>query len=988
MDWLLSAMDTSWTIDQQQAILASSRGWLPSQDHLKVIQQMYRQSEGEVRFDLGQQLVRRHLELGHLDEAADVLASLLPLAGPERQSDLQQRRIELELARGRPDTALGIFQTMHQGLTLDGGGLRRGIELATQAGNGGLRQRWLGQLAELEPENTEVQRALRAQQLGDGELDAALRTARRVIRVARPPTVDDLRQLARLAEWTGHPDEALTHWYALLQRQPDREASERAESLARQRLDWQRLAGVLRLRHQRRGLSEAEHILLADTLVRRGELEAARQQLQQALADQGDTPLIRERLVSLLTGQRRLPEAIQLLENAPGLSGEERLQLSRLYWRTRQPEKALAWLEDEFSEPGLADEAVAMRIDLALILGDDEQLRSAYASLIQPRQQPLPEELQERLLNLAIQFDDAERVVSLAADRFAETGDSRYLAIRAEFQRVLGRWQALAQTLAQWQKHDPAYAASAQYWGLTGELLQHRGQPDAAEVALQRAARLEPQNQQALARWGWFLVSHPQRLPGALPRILSSLAESPAEANIPLLAWGHAALGNREQSLNWFSAGGPSAQQDPLWLLAHAEQLQQAGRHRDAAELINQVNRLGNTRSLSDAELLQVYRISHQHRRAWPVLTRLLAEGRRSSRPLRPESGNAEAAGDYALAQDQTLLAEALLRPDEWHARLYPAPEEERTQQHALQLSHNRHDLGRTSNTTTRLTGMVAGDSRLWQFTAETLTATDTGLLIRQPGHRQQGQIGVQSNRGPYQWSATLGTQAGLDDDRLTAGLSLTTRPTDRWTLTLGHRHQEAVPDSAEAWWLASQDRSYLQLGYTPFSRLTLTQGLDYYQLQDHRGGNAGNGLTSETTAMYNVFRSDPAWTLGLNYRHQQARLDDTLSATLARYLAPGTTPEQVFTEDYRRVGLSSEWRHGEPGSLLRSGPSPRLYVRLDTGYVLSSSTTDFGAEAGIGWRVLGDDELAFAAGWTSESPGGDESRANLTLTYTLYLGK
>lgn len=985
LDWLVSAMAPFWTVEQRQAILASSSRWLPPADHLQVLQHVYRQAEGAFRFDLGQQLVRQYLALEQQDKAADVLATLLPLAEGPRLRELQQQRLELELARGRPGSALDIFRQMHRGSALDSEGLRRGIELATLAGNDGLRQRWLSRLAELEPQNTEVQRALLARQLGEGDLSNALKTARRVVAVAKPPTIDDLRRLARLAEWTGHPDEALEHWYAVLQQVPDQEASQRAEALARQRLDWQRLADILRLRHERRGLTDAEHVLLADTLVRLGELDAARQQLEEALATAGDSRLIRQRLVSLLSGQRRLPEAIALLEKAPELPETERLELARLYWRTRQPGKALAQLEEDFSDPDLADEAQGLRIDLALILGDEAQLRSAYTRLLQPRQHPLPEELQERLLNLAIQFEDAGQVVALAGERFSTTGNSRYLAIRAEFQRVLGQWEALAQTLAQWQQHDPGHAKSAQYWSLTGELLHHRGQADAAEAALHRAARLKPENQQALVRWGWFLVSHPQRLPGALPRILSTLAQNPTESNIALLAWGHAALGNRQRSLDWFAAAGPAAQEDPLWLLAHAEQLQQAGRYRDAEERIRRVNRLGNTQSLSATELLQVYRLSHQHRRAWPILTGL-AGNRRPSGSV--ASATDDAAIGYALEQDQALLAEALLTPEQRRQRLYPAPAQEQTQQHAIQLSHSRQDLGRLGNTTTQLTGMISGDARQWQFTAETLTATDAGLLTRQPGRHQQGQVTVQSNQGPYRWAASLGTRAGLRGDRLSAGLSMATRPADSWNLALGYRLREAVPDSAEAWWLAARDRAFLQLDYTPFSRLTLTQGLDHYRLRDHKGGDTGRGLIAETSARYHLFRNDPAWTLGLDYRHQQASLDDALSPPLAGHLATGTTPGQIFTDEYRRVGLSSEWRHGEPGSLLRSGPSPRLYLRLDTGYVLSNSTTDFGAAAGVGWRLLGDDELALAAGWTSEGPGGDESRASLTLTYTLYLGK
>jgi len=42
--------------------------------------------------------------------------------------------------------------------------------------------------------------------------------------------------------------------------------------------------------------------------------------------------------------------------------------------------------------------------------------------------------------------------------------------------------------------------------------------------------------------------------------------------------------------------------------------------------------------------------------------------------------------------------------------------------------------------------------------------------------------------------------------------------------------------------------------------------------------------------------------------------------------------------------------------------------------------------ETGLGWRVLGDDELAISGRWSSENLDGN-ARTDVKLTYTLYFG-
>lgn len=986
--WLQRMIRQPWDSARKQALLPSARQWLTGHQYLSLLEDLFAQFNGADRLTLGHKLATQHEALGQPGEAAAILRSVRPLVPESDQAVLGDRIIRLELAAGNPSDALDTFQELLANRPVLPNDLRRGIELAHRAGNQTLRARWLGELAELEPDNQPIQRALVSLQLGNNQIEAALQTARRVVASQAEPSLEDRRQLARIAEWNGHPAEAMGQWHAIVQQSPSEEALERAVNLAIGLQEWEQLASVLGMTADRRQLPPSGYIDLADTLIRTGALTAARERLEQGLARFPNHTGLRQRQLTLLVNTRQLMDAITLLEGSPGLTDAERLQLADLYWRARNPEAALDTLGASFADPELDLEAAGKRIDLARILGNLDVLRETY-DFLRPRPlETLSADMQERLLDLAASFHDWQRARALAEARYQDTGEVRHLAAKAEFELTLGLWDSLRKTLRQWRSALANAPTPSRYWTIQALVHQYLGQPEAAQHAFQRAAERAPGDRDVMANWAWFLIGQPERLPGELPLLLDALSRDPSPETYGVLAWGSSALGDIPRSLYWFRTGESAFGDQPQWMLAQAQRLQDTGANADANRLMRRVAAMAGQEGIPDRDRFQLYRLAGDHRRAWRLLAQYQGRQPLSTDTSIQGSDFEPILADYALEQDQALVAEALLPPAERAKLSQTADPRFPPTNQALQFRHQRQNLGRFSARQAEVSGQYVANDVQWRASAAHLETDGRGLLIQRPDPASQGYLEVRSNAGNFDWTATLGQLARMDGQDAFAALAMSWQPGDRWSATLGYRHGERTPDSAEAWWLTARDRTYATTLYTPFPRLSLGLGIEQLAvLSSASGQTLGKGWGVDASATYTLFRSDPAWRLGLNYRHQTTTLAGQLDGGSLQHLSSGVTIDQLLTRNYKRIGLSSQWVHGQPGSLYRTTPSPRVFLGLGTGYVLSTSTPDFGAEIGIGWRVAGDDDLAVSAGWTSEGLDGD-SRANLNLIYTLYFGK
>lgn len=917
----------AYPAEQKIALITPALSWLQPRQAAAILEPLVAMTRGPEQIRLARQLATIQESAGRPDDAANTLTAILDRISPEEKTAFIDNLIRLELAAGHAPRALELFRQGHP-RPQNPEPLRRGIELAQLAGDPVQERRWLAQLARIETDNLDLQRRLLQLQLGTGALASALATARQIQSLPGPLSQEDRTQIARVLEWNNRPEEALTYWQSLYASSSSPEALERSLDLARGLLRWQALSELLGQAASQGQLDAEGYGLLADTLIRQGQLEQAEQRLQQGLARFPRARSMRQRLVNLYINNLRYPDAIPLLASAPEPTDRDRLQLANLYWRTRNPEAALKALDFTPSDPDLLGEIAETRLNLAILLGRKDLLTREYNSLLAAPEEGLNAATRERLISLAVSFGDLPTALALSEARYRETGDSRHLMAMAEYQLALEQWDELEQTLDLWQASGTDPESMPRYWTIRARLDQYRNRPEAAEKAFARARTLMPGDSNTLVSWAWFLISRPERLPGELPALLQQIASNTGPDTYTVLAYGYSVLGQYPQALYWFRKGTEAGQDSVDWLSSWAQTLEDSG------------------------ESARAFRIRQY---------------------LAAREGKPELARTPANSRSEPA--------NSWSGPLYAFDNR------ALQAGVQWHNLGGFDVREATAKAQISHDDWRWLAQISAPEPDSSGRLLQPPAPATSGKFQLQNNHANTLWTATLGQADRLGSNDLVAALDLTTTPSDRWSLSAGHSRGERALDSAEAWWLTARDRTYLAARYNPLGSVDLNIRAETLNYTGPEQNTLARGFGLEAIASYRIFSNDPAWTVSLGYQKQSLDTLNALDATSTAALEPGITTEDLLARDYERIGIYNRWTHGEPHALYRTTPSPKFFVGFGAGYVVSSSTPDFGADAGLAWRLTGDDELAFSAGWTSDGLDG-ESRLNLNFTYTLYLGK
>lgn len=1006
--------EQDYSFDRQMSLLGPLLDALrPTQsDH--VLQMLQGQAERpRQKLALARQLATLREAQGSPDEAAEALEAQLPAAPKNQLGELVDEVLRLELASGNPSKALDTFRKYIADQEMTEAELEQGIRLSRFAGAPEDGRRWLGRLAAQRPDDLGLQRELLAAQLADNRVDEALTTIRRLQRHRGELSRDDRQRIAQVLEWNNRPEEALPVWLELYRETNNALAFERARALAQALFDTQATETLLRLSEQRGQLSPEDYEALANARIRDGRTDDALVVLERGLKRHPDSERLQTRQLDLLINTRDFQGAIDVLEARERLNDGQHMELANLYWRTRRPEQAFDRLAFDAEDPAIDAERRALRLRLGTYLGRVDQIRGDYQALLANVGEALPV-LQEQLLSLAVVFEDFDSASRLSTMRYDATGAPRYLAYKAEYQAALENWTALEATLDAWLAAEPAAGQSPRYWMLRAIAHHQQEQIAAANQAYRRAYRLQPEDRDVLTGWAWLQMSDVDRFRDTLPHLLARLSREPDPENYPVLAYGYSSLGETWQARQWFLRGLPRRRGEPEWVWSTANILDQTGNPRAAHALLAGLD----PRDFSSPETrAAVYRSRGLDRQARELLRRPLAAGADNPAQLR------RALGNLAQTDDNALLAET------WYARtgstetspLYATPESRQEQAarlnrqldtlespqtgdaarqrlrdtvslhqqfpRSLQLGSEWQDLGNFSVHRARVTGHYATEDFTLEGDLRSLNASGSGRLLETPGRATEGGVAftIPGNR----FDATLGAEQLARPAGYDTAWQLETRwqPADRWSVSLGLGRNERAPDSAESWWLVGRDREYLGASYSPWSRLSLYAEVAALHHHSEDGDNLGDGHSASLTGSYTLWREDPAFTLSAGYQRQSLDLTKQLPASVQADLDTPLEPASLLTEYYERLGVAARWNHGEPHARYRTAPSPRAFLEIGGGYVLSTKTPEIGIGVGVGWTVLGDDELALSGRWTSEGLDGS-GRADLNLTYTIFPGR
>ncbi len=170
--------------------------------------------------------------------------------------------------------------------------------------------------------------------------------------------------------------------------------------------------------------------------------------------------------------------------------------------------------------------------------------------------------------------------------------------------------------------------------------------------------------------------------------------------------------------------------------------------------------------------------------------------------------------------------------------------------------------------------------------------------------------------------------------------------------------------------------------------QLTDYEALDflanYHFLSTRFGDDIGQGWEVNVRATEQLFRADTAWQLYADLAWQKADLTDQ-ELTGFNQWQKGPVPltgGSFLSDEYQRFSIGQRFWHGEPGQPGASVPSPHYWLDTSVGYNFTESNIDFGVGAGLGWRILGNDELSLSANWQSQDRNGEQS---LTTTLGYY---
>lgn len=991
---------------------------------LKGMQQ--RMTRPEHQLQLAREIARLQEALAEPGAAADTLRPHIATVDASDRIELLNNIIRLELASGNPEAALALFKQVIPVRNPSEQALTEGIRLARLAGSATEEAAWVQQRADRNPGNAGYQRELLAFQLASGNVADALNTVRRLQNTPARLTRKDRQTIAEVLEWNELPADALPVWVEIYRETGSERAFLRSVDLARGLFQWEILLDLLTAGADQKRLQPDEYVTLADALVRNGRLDAARDRLMEGrIAHPGSVKLTGLLLV-LLIDMRDFPAAITLLENQPDISDADRLQLASLYWRTRQPERALEVLDFQPADPVLAESVQIMRLQLATSLGQTAILRRDYDRLSTLDESELAPAIQGILLTLAVLFEDYPLALRLSKNRYRETGDPRFLAAIAEYQLALGQWPELEDTLKRWHDETPDALQNPRYWSLLA-LAHHRNDRiPAANEAYRNAWDLAPDDETLMISWAWLKLANPGIFADSLQALLARIGTNPSDNAVPVLAYGYSSLGQPRQALHWFRQGMSTRSNDFDWLVATATMMEQTGSPGTATNLRQKAaDRLQELPS-TPANRFAIYREEGLLRLAWQELAAFSRTGAGDAN----QDGFRESLAYFTYGEEEALVTEALIpqpSPETQGERtritqlLHP-PTENRPQQadrylrqigqisnpmaaeprrettrdtvnlhqnlnRAIQLGSRWQNLGNFTVQHSGITSQFSHDEFRWQLSASTLKANTSGRLIDTPGRNSEASITVDRRSGTGIWSVSASQLPRYQTSDTALAASYNWQWTDRIGSGAGYHFQERTTDSAEAWWLTRRNRAFVSAGYTPFSRLSLNAQAEQMIINSLEGDALADGYGLDLNATYTIFRNDPAWTVSTSYRNQQLSLANTPPAATLQALDQPLTTGELLTEEYERIGVSTRWFHGEPHALYRSTPSPRAFLALDAGYVLSTSQAEVGVELGLGWRILGDDEVALSGRRSSDGLDGN-GRTEFNLTYTVYLGR
>lgn len=498
--------------------------------------------------------------------------------------DLEQSRrytqlaIETSLAADKGTVALQILKDYLNRFPQDQEFLDKAIGIAQSQGDYKQALEWGYQLLELHPDDLhQVNRQLELA-LAAGELSDALALAQRYV-ASNPNDNIAHEHLARIAEWTEHPDLALKHWVWLARRDSRGPALEKALSLARGLFNDPIRIEILALSSSNRLLSDADLRELKDAYVRNQDPENAEIFLLSYVERYPYERSGWQALAQIQEHRGKLADAVktwQYIGDNFGGHMDTTLRQAELLAQLSQTERAFSLLKNIQNRVKGQNVAYwSLFGDQAWKLNRTTDALTAYRILWKAKQPQLLSA--ERLIYLARDADLVDEAVTTAEKAFHKFNEPRMLLLAMDAAISANRWRKVARLMNVASQREQHFQNNEMYWLLNAQLAAHYERIPEAQAYYEQALQINPKSVSARVSLLWLMIQSDdnKRLSEYIPRWQK---DAIADSSF----WGAYAvalfkLGRIKDALPWFEKQTHAKPQEYNALLAYADALDQAG---------------------------------------------------------------------------------------------------------------------------------------------------------------------------------------------------------------------------------------------------------------------------------------------------------------------------------------------------------------------------------------------------------------------------
>jgi len=433
---------------------------------------------------------------------------------------------------------------------------------------------WLGK----HDRDREMMEQLVQLELAAGRPDKAYAWAGRLVEL-EPDNIHYHEQLAQVAEWSGHLQEAFAQWQWLIDHRDEHDDIHKARALANALHDYPAADRLLALEASKYALTQPESSRLAKVKEELGEpllSEKARvDYLKESPRDQAawiELAMLREYLGKLEESAKTWKE----IERRFGRNEQTVIHRARLQALSGEPEQGLDMMRDySAGHQPESDRFWKTYGDIAWDLEYHDDAMSAYRWLWDHELEASYEA--QRLMILLREEGDYEAILKISKESWERFHDPDILLLAIESALQIGHWQDVKRLIRVAEGQLEYFWDSPRYWLAHARWELYSNRIDAAEHDYLVALKLSMKNEEARIGLIWAYIQSDQRR--KLSRCLR-LWQADAVEREPYwqaYAAGYRKLGRERAALPWLRKTLQAHPDDIPWMLEYADALAASG---------------------------------------------------------------------------------------------------------------------------------------------------------------------------------------------------------------------------------------------------------------------------------------------------------------------------------------------------------------------------------------------------------------------------